>query len=261
MCFCQRRLSFAAWHQCNDGVDLALCTARIDDASDAAAALAGHASALQTGATRPKLGRGNHYAIGINPKPKPGGALDNGEASTEAPSDELPEQRADGPPKEPPADRLQEIPVDAPSEVSDPPELAACEEKLKRSLADYANLQRRTESEISTRVEDGVNSVLSDMLQVRDDFVRARDAYSAEGARTDGLDSVLKNMDALLEGRGVSAIEATGKPFDPALHEAVSSVPRPDMDEGTVVEEIRRGYRSRNRIIRPALVVVSTKDG
>lgn len=187
--------------------------------------------------------------------------MDNGEAPPEAPSDELPEQRADGPPKEPPADRLQEIPVDAPSEVSDPPELAACEEKLKRSLADYANLQRRTESEISTRVEDGINSVLSDMLQVRDDFVRARDAYSAEGARTDGLDSVLKNMDALLEGRGVSAVEATGKPFDPTLHEAVSSVPRPDMDEGTVVEEIRRGYRSRNRIIRPALVVVSTKDG
>lgn len=139
--------------------------------------------------------------------------------------------------------------------------LDACEEKLKRSLADYANLQRRTESEVSQRVEDGVNSVLADVLRVRDDFVRARDAYSAEGARTDGLDSVLKNLDALLEGRGVSAIEAAGKPFDPALHEAVSSVPRADLDEGTVVEEIRRGYRSRNRIIRPTLVVVSTKDG
>ena len=185
--------------------------------------------------------------------------MDNDEPPT-APSDEL-EQHADGPPKEP-TDRPQEIPVDSPSEISaDPPELAACEEKLKRSLADYANLQRRTESEISTRVEDGINSVLADMLQVRDDFVRARDAYSTEGARTDGLDSVLKNMDALLEGRGVSAIEAAGKPFDPTLHEAISSVPRPDIDEGTVVEEIRRGYRSRNRIIRPALVVVSTKDG
>lgn len=180
--------------------------------------------------------------------------MDQGEAPPEAPSEES---------AEPPAGRL-EIPVDGPppeAAAGPPPELAACEERLKRSLADYANLQRRTESEISTRVEDGVNSVLFDMLQVRDDFVRARDAYSAEGARTDGLDSVLKNMDALLEGRGVSAIEAAGRPFDPALHEAVSSAPRPDVDEGTVVEEIRRGYRSRNRIIRPALVVVSTKDG
>lgn len=138
-------------------------------------------------------------------------------------------------------------------------ELADCEEKLKRSLADYANLQRRAESQISARIEEGVNSVLADMLRVRDDFVRARDAYSAEGARTDGLDSVLKNLDALLESRGVSAIEALGGPFDPNLHEAVSSVPREDVEEGTVVEEVRRGYRSRNRIIRPTLAIVSTK--
>lgn len=139
--------------------------------------------------------------------------------------------------------------------------LAACEERLKRSLADYANLQRRTESEISSRIEDGVNSAVSDMLRVRDDFVRARDAYSAEGIRTDGLDSVLRNLDALLDARGVSAIEALGGPFDPNLHEAVSSVPRRDVEEGTVVEEVRRGYRSRNRIIRPTLAVVSTKEG
>ena len=139
--------------------------------------------------------------------------------------------------------------------------LAECQERLKRSLADYANLQRRAESEISSRIEDGVNSVVSDMLSVRDDFVRARDAYSAEGAPTGGLDSVLKNMDALLEGRGVAPIEALGGPFDPNLHEAVSSAPRPDLPEGTVVEEVRRGYKSRNRIIRPTLAIISTKEG
>lgn len=154
-----------------------------------------------------------------------------------------------------------EAPAAGPPEPPPEPAPSECEQRLKRALADYANLQRRTESDIAARTEDGINSVLADMLQVRDDFVRARDAYSADGARTDGLDSVLRNLDAMLAGRGVSAIEALGGPFDPALHEAVSSVPRPDLEEGTVVEEIRRGYRSRNRIIRPTLAIVSTKDG
>lgn len=180
----------------------------------------------------------------------------------------------DGEPIDEPVDRE---PVDGPLEERDGPadegpraepldlEPRAgpdgCEEKLKRALADYANLQRRTESQISARVEDGVNSAVSDMLRVRDDFARAREAYSAGGTDTAGLDSVMRNLDALLEARGVRPIEALGGPFDPNLHEAVSSAPRPDVPEGTVVEEVRRGYRSRNRIIRPTLAVVSTKDG
>lgn len=152
-------------------------------------------------------------------------------------------------------------PVDEPPDLEPQAGPDGCEEKLKRALADYANLQRRTESQISARVEDGVNSAVSDMLRVRDDFARAREAYSAGGTDTAGLDSVMRNLDALLEARGVRPIEALGGPFDPNLHEAVSSAPRPDVPEGTVVEEVRRGYRSRNRIIRPTLAVVSTKDG
>lgn len=163
---------------------------------------------------------------------------------------------AEEPQAGPPEERAGDEPLDGPAEGPD-----GCEEKLKRALADYANLQRRTESQISARVEDGVNSAVSDMLRVRDDFARAREAYSAGGVDTAGLDSVMKNLDALLEGRGVRPIEALGGPFDPNLHEAVSSAPRPDVPEGTVVEEVRRGYRSRNRIIRPTLAIVSTKDG
>ena len=194
---------------------------------------------------------------GPQPEPEgPDGAPAEGEA------------RGRGGPRPPDS---EEGPDGAPAEGEEPgpqPErdgpdgaLAECQERLKRSLADYANLERRAESEISSRIEDGVNSVVSDMLSVRDDFVRARDAYSAEGAPTGGLDSVLKNMDALLEGRGVAPIEALGGPFDPNLHEAVSSAPRPDLPEGTVVEEVRRGYKSRNRIIRPTLAIISTKEG
>ena len=140
------------------------------------------------------------------------------------------------------------------------------EEKLKRALADMQNLTRRTEAEIDKRANETVDRLLLDFIGIRDDLARARDALSGGGgggskADADGLDSILRNVDSLLGGRGVRAIDALGEIFDPGLHEAVSVVADAGLDDGTITREIRKGYISRENVLRPTLVEISRKEG
>ena len=99
------------------------------------------------------------------------------------------------------------------------------------------------------------------VLNLADDFDRAIDTRPAnlEGdAWADGIAAIDRKLRLLLESEGVTAIEAApGMPFDPRHHEAVVSVPGTGRAEGEIVDEIRRGYRLRNRVIRPALVAVA----
>ena len=139
--------------------------------------------------------------------------------------------------------------------------LEGCEEKLKRSLADFANLQKKTESDIQRGVHNQTDKLFLDFLQIYDDFLRARAAFASGGTDTGGLDSILKNMDSFLARYGITEIDALGEIFDPNLHEAISIVPDPDLDDDTITKEIRKGYISHKRVIRPALVEISKKGG
>jgi len=133
------------------------------------------------------------------------------------------------------------------------------EGKVRQLLADYQNLQRKTQSDIQTGVNKKIDEFLYDFLQVYDDFVRAKQAYAASKIDTSGLDSILKNMDSLLTKYQVQPIEALGEIFDPDYHEAISVAEDPDLDDDTVTKEIRKGYISQNRVIRPALVEISKR--
>ncbi|KFM20522.1 Protein GrpE, partial [Marine Group I thaumarchaeote SCGC RSA3] len=84
-----------------------------------------------------------------------------------------------------------------------------CEEKLKHILADFQNLSRKTQSDIEN-------------VKIYDDFIRARDVFYENKINTEGLDSILKNMDSLLKKYDVAPIDALGEIFDPNLHEAIS---------------------------------------
>ena len=134
------------------------------------------------------------------------------------------------------------------------------EQKLKMALADYENLSRRTASEVEAKVMAGTVGIMSGVLDIRDDFVRARDAFARDGADTSGLDSVLRNMDALLERHHVKPIDALGEIFDPGMHEAISTEVDPMLDDHTITKELRRGYALKNTIIRPSMVVISKKE-
>ena len=137
---------------------------------------------------------------------------------------------------------------------------AEFEEKLKRALADYDNLCRKTQSDIEDGIRAKVNDFVLDLLKIHDDFVRAIDVFTENGVDTEGLDSVLKNMDLMLKKYDVSPIDALGEIFDPNLHEAISVVDDPNLDDGTIVNEIRKGYISHNVVVRPSLVGISKRS-
>ncbi len=139
-------------------------------------------------------------------------------------------------------------------------DLASCEEKLKRSLADFQNLQKKTNSDIQNGVNAKIDQFMKNFLSIYDDFNRATKSMIEENVNVAGLESVLKNVDSLLSEYGVTPINALGEIFDPNLHEAVSIIEDPTLDDGTITKEIRKGYISQNRVIRPTIVEISKKS-
>ncbi len=133
-------------------------------------------------------------------------------------------------------------------------------EKLKHALADFQNLNRKTLSDIQNGVNTKVDEFILDFLKIYDDFIRAKEVFSESKINNDGLNSILKNMDSLLKKYQVSSIDALGEIFDPNSHDAISIITDPDLDDNTITKEIRKGYISQTRIIRPTLVEISKKD-
>ncbi len=132
--------------------------------------------------------------------------------------------------------------------------------QLQHTLADFQNLERKTKSEIENGVNIKIDQFMLDFLQIYDDFVRAKEAFSKNNVNTEGLDSILKNMNSILSKYHVSPIDALGEIFDPKFHEAISIIEEPTLDENTITKELRKGYISHNRVIRPTLVEISKKE-
>jgi molecular chaperone GrpE len=133
------------------------------------------------------------------------------------------------------------------------------EEKIKHVLADYQNLNRKTQSDIEKGVNTKIDEFMLDFLTIYDDFIRAKQVFTESKINTEGLDSILKNMDSLLVKYNVAAIDALGEIFDPNFHEAISIIPDSELDDNTVTKELRKGYISHKRVIRPTLVEISKK--
>ena len=133
---------------------------------------------------------------------------------------------------------------------------------LQRERAEFLNFKRRTAEERERDLGLAGEDLIRKVLAVADDFDRAIDARPdsiAKDAWFEGVAAIDRKLRALLESEGVSAIPAEpGTPFDPREHEAIANVTGTDRAEGEIVEEIRRGYRLRDRVIRPALVAVAT---
>ena len=134
------------------------------------------------------------------------------------------------------------------------------EEKLKHVLADFQNLSRKTQSDIEHGVNSKINEFMLDFIKIYDDFTRAKEVISESKINADGLNSILKNMESLMQKYNVTPIEALGEIFDPNLHEAISIISDPSLDDNTITKEIRKGYISHERTIRPTLVEISKKE-
>ena len=134
------------------------------------------------------------------------------------------------------------------------------EEKLKHVLADFQNLSRKTQSDIEHGVNSKINEFMLDFIKIYDDFTRAKEVISESKINADGLNSILKNMESLMQKYNVTPIEALGEIFDPNFHEAISIISDPTLDDNTITKEIRKGYISHEKIIRPTLVEISKKE-
>ena len=134
------------------------------------------------------------------------------------------------------------------------------EEKLKHVLADFQNLSRKTQNDIEVGVNSKINEFMLDFLKIYDDFQRAKDVLSESKINADGLNSILKNMESLMEKYNVEPIDALGEIFDPNFHEAISIVSDSALDDNTITKEIRKGYISQKKILRPTLVEISKKE-
>ncbi len=138
---------------------------------------------------------------------------------------------------------------------------------LQRERAEFANYRRRTAEEREAMLGLAGEDLIRKVLALADDFdlaIDARPEAIAADPWVEGVAAIDRKLRALLESEGVSQIDASpGRPFDPREHEAIATVPGTGRGEGEIVDEARRGYRLRDRVVRPALVRVAgpTDDG
>ncbi|BBG29038.1 MULTISPECIES: nucleotide exchange factor GrpE [Zymobacter] len=164
----------------------------------------------------------------------------------------------------------QAQPADAAdTEQADSPEarIAALEEEVSkakdqalRAAADAQNARRRAEQDAEKARKFALERFVKELLPVVDSLEKALESLqNDEGASVhrEGLEMTLKMQHSALEKFGVKQLEPQGEPFDPQYHEAMTMVPNPAMEPNTVMDVLQKGYTLNDRLVRPAMVVVS----
>jgi molecular chaperone GrpE len=136
---------------------------------------------------------------------------------------------------------------------------------LQRERAEFLNFKRRTAEERLRDLGLAGEDLIRKVLALADDFDRAIEARPdsiASDPWFEGVSAIDRKLRQLLESEGVTEIDGMpGTPFDPREHEAIANVPDTGRPEGEIVEQVRRGYRLRDRVLRPALVAVAAGSG
>ena len=140
--------------------------------------------------------------------------------------------------------------------------LSTLGEQLLREQAEMQNVRRRAQRDIESAHKYALEKFASELLSVVDNLERAIEAIDAEDeaqkAVAEGLELTLKTFIEVLGKYNVEAVDPEGQPFDADLHQAVSTVPNNDVEPNTVINVFQKGYTLNGRLIRPAMVVVST---
>lgn len=136
-------------------------------------------------------------------------------------------------------------------------EIADLRDRSMRTLADFDNYRKRSERERRDAIRYATAAPFGELLEVVDNLGRALAAGGSADDLKTGVEMTLRQLEEVLERHGVETVTALGQRFDPAHHEAVSRLEDPDVEVPTVVEELQRGYRLHERLLRPARVVVA----
>ena len=214
---------------------------------------------------------------GGNPKPTPGSGeaegwesvAEDAEAGSLAPSEELEQALREATEAIDARSAARESARTAAAAGSPSEELAQVRTELEelrdrwiRLNADFENFRRRTLKEREEAYQFGHQALAKDLLPAVDNLERAVDAARKSGvvdleSLLQGLELVQRDLGSVLAKHGMTEVEALGQPFDPSLHEALVQVPDETVPPNTVVQVFQKGYRLRDRLLRPAQVVVS----
>lgn len=133
-------------------------------------------------------------------------------------------------------------------------------DRMARLQAEFENARKREARERNEFRDFAVAGAVEQFLPVLDNFRLAlKSTGSAEQLRT-GVELIVKQMEEALRSLNVQPIEAVGAVFDPRMHEAIEMVEKPDVPDHQVFEEVRRGYRIKDRLLRPAMVRVASNQ-
>ena len=134
--------------------------------------------------------------------------------------------------------------------------------RLKYVQADFENLRKRTDRQLAEVKKYCAEPLIVELLEIVDELEMAvkagQNSKSAENL-TRGVEMILKKLKKILENQQVSPIDCVGKQFDPSKHNAVAKIERDDVEECTVIEELRKGYMMKEKVIRPSVVKVAVK--
>ncbi len=161
-------------------------------------------------------------------------------------------------------DELVQEPDSETDSVSDAlvEEIAALKDQVLRAQAETQNARRRAEQDVEKARKFALEKFVNDLLPVADNLERAVAAGDkddeAQKAILEGVELTLKSLQETLKKFHVEVVNPEGEPFDPQLHQAMSMVPNPDVEPNTVLNVFQKGYTLNGRLVRPAMVVVSS---
>jgi len=165
------------------------------------------------------------------------------------------------------ADPAQDPLPPTPQPADSAPDPAAAEaadwkNKYLYAIAELENFRKRMAKERKDILAYAGQEILYSLLEILDNFGRALETDRTESNPAviiEGIELIRKQLGAVLAKFGVKPIDALGSPFDPKLHEALQHVPSPDAKPGSIVHELQKGYMYRDRVLRPARVVIASE--
>ncbi|MDO4267290.1 MAG: nucleotide exchange factor GrpE [Eubacteriales bacterium] len=167
-------------------------------------------------------------------------------AEPETSAEKGPEKAAEGSAKE------KKDPKDA--------QIEELQDRLKRQMAEFDNFRKRTEKEKAAMYEVGARDIIERILPVIDNFERGLAAMPEDvkgSSFAEGVEKIYKQFVKTLEDAGVEAIEAMGQQFDPNLHNAVMHVDDEQLGENEISQELQKGYKYRDTVVRHSMVQVA----
>ncbi len=133
-------------------------------------------------------------------------------------------------------------------------------QRLLRAQADFDNFRRRTQKEKEDLAKYASAQLITELIPVIDNFERAmatKPDHPELESFSKGVDMIFRQMSDVLKNAGLTTMETVGQPFNPEFHQAVMQVESDEYEEGTVVEELQKGYVLKDKVLRPAMVKVS----